>query len=123
MTPLLFDGEMYIIGKTQNITETFTKREFVLKAEIEGKIQEVKFEFLGEQGKVLDNYKVGEQVTVAFVIRGNAYQDKHFVNLKAVAIGQKLSENDSLRNDKVAERVITRPVVVDMPPTDDDLPF
>lgn len=123
MSPLLFDGELFIIGKTQQITETFSKRDFVLKADIEGKVQEVKFEFFGDQGDVLDNFKIGEQVTVAFIIRGNAYNDKHFVNLKAVAIGQKLSDNHELREEKPTEKIKTRPVVKQVEPTEDDLPF
>jgi hypothetical protein len=123
MNHYLFDGKIHSICETQNITEKFSKREFVLTAEIEGKEQEVKFEFFGEQGEVLDNYKVGEDVTVAFFIRGNAYQNRHFVNLKAIAIGERIPADDKLREEKSPSKIKTRPIVKEVIPNIDDLPF
>ncbi len=123
MEPLPFDGRIHKISDTQKISETFTKREFVISEDIGGKVNEVKFEFIGELGAVLDNYKVGEEVTVMFIIRGNAYQDKHFVNLNAVAIGERLAENDKLRELREPSKVKTRPIVKQVESQEDDLPF
>lgn len=82
-----FEGALKSIGETQTFGEKFKKREFVVVTE-DKYPESVKFEFVNDDVDALDKYMVGEMVTVAFVIRGNEYQGKHYVNLKAIAIGE-----------------------------------
>ena len=122
MGHLLYDGKILKIGEVQNFSSNFKKREFVVVEEVEKYAQEIKFEFVGEQVDVLDSYKEGDAVTVAFLLRGNEYQDKHYVSLKAIAIGERISDDSPLREVK-ASKVKTKPVQTHSEPSDDDLPF
>lgn len=122
MGHLLYDGKILKIGEVQNFSSNFKKREFVVVEEVEKYAQEIKFEFVGEQVDVLDSYKEGDAVTVAFLLRGNEYQDKHYVSLKAIAIGERISDDNPLREVK-ASKVKTKPVQTHSEPSDDDLPF
>jgi hypothetical protein len=119
MNYFVIDGIILKIDKTQTFGN-FKKREIVIVTEDE-KPEELKFEFADETGiKALDNYIEGETVTIAFLIKGNEYQGKHYVNLRAIAIGEKtVKEVDG----KKVKKVKTKPVVIDMPKNDDDLNF
>jgi len=81
-----FEGAISSISDIQTFGSNFKKREFVVTTE--GKYPEsIKFEFQQDSVEELDKYMVGELVTVAFILKGNFYNNKHFVNLKAIAIG------------------------------------
>jgi single-strand DNA-binding protein len=64
----------------------FKKREFVVKTD-DKYPQDVKFEMVKNKNaekdmtNVLDKYAVGQKVNVSFDIRGNAYNDRFYVNL------------------------------------------
>lgn len=125
MGHLLYDGKILKIGEVQTFSSNFKKREFVVIEEVEKYAQEIKFEFVGEQVDVLDSYKEGDSVTVAFLLRGNEYQDKHYVSLKAIAIGERISDDNPLREVK-ASKVKAKPVQTYVEPSEDDednLPF
>ena len=118
------EGALEIISPTQEFT-SFKKREFVLKTE--GKYPEsIKFEFRNEFVDVLDNFMEGEMVTVAFVLRGNFYNNRHFVNLEAVAISGivdgKLEEEFEITKTKIK----VKDTETKLKPAEelvDDLPF
>jgi hypothetical protein len=122
MGHLLYDGKILKIGEVQTFSSNFKKREFVVIEEVEKYAQEIKFEFVGDQVDVLDSYKEGDAVTVAFLLRGNEYQDKHYVSLKAIAIGERISDDNPLR-EVTASKVKTKPVQTYAEPSEDDLPF
>jgi len=73
------------IGETQSFGEKFQKREFVVETD-EQYPETLKLEFINDQCDALDTYSVGEVVTVAFVPKGNEYQGKYYVQLRAIAI-------------------------------------
>ena len=118
------EGALEIISPTQEFTN-FKKREFVLKTE--GKYPEsIKFEFRNEFVDVLDNFMEGEMVTVGFVLRGNFFNNRHFVNLEAVAISGivdgKLEEEFEITKTKIKVKDAT----TKLEPAEelvDDLPF
>jgi len=87
-----------IIGKlahkydTQKVSDTFTKREFILdiSEDVNGKVYPnvAKFQVTKDKCSVLDNYNVGEEIKVHFNIRGNKATSKEgkaivFTNLDA----------------------------------------
>jgi hypothetical protein len=115
-----FEGSISTIGETQTFGEKFKKREFVVTTE--GKYpNSVKFDFINENVDILDNHIEGEMVTVGFIIKGNEYNGKHYVNLQAIAIGE-------IEDGKVEEDFANKSgkVVVDATFDDDeidDLPF
>ena len=81
------DASIKSIGETQTFGEKFQKREFVVETD-EQYPETLKLEFINDQCDVLDRFVVGEVVTVAFIPRGNEYQGKHYVQLRAIAISE-----------------------------------
>jgi len=80
-------GKIEVLSDTQQVTEKFKKREFVLMVE-EGMYPEyIKFQAVQDRCNLLDNYKIGEIVTVSFNLRGRPYtkdgKTTYFTNLDA----------------------------------------
>ncbi len=75
-------GKVKLLFDTQEFASGFKKREFVVTTQ-EQYPQDVKFEAIKERIDMIDQLKVGDEVTVHFNIRGNEYQGKYFVNLQA----------------------------------------
>jgi len=80
-------GTIKVIQETQTFDSGFAKREFVITTE-DKYPQDVKLEFVKDKVSELDAYDTGDQVTVAFNIRGNEYKDRYYVNLSAWKISK-----------------------------------
>lgn len=66
-------GKMYKIFETKQITERFTKREFVMEVE-DGKYpQHVLFQMTGDRCGNLDSFNEGDEVKVEFNLRGREW--------------------------------------------------
>jgi len=66
-------GTLYKIFETKQVTERFTKREFVLEVE-DGKYpQQVLFQFTGDRCSNLDSFNEGQEVAVQFNLRGREW--------------------------------------------------
>ena len=76
-----FEGTIKEMFDTVTFDSGFSKREIVLTSD-EQYPQEVKFEFIKETIASLDAFAVGESAKIAFAVRGNEYNGKHFVNLQ-----------------------------------------
>jgi hypothetical protein len=81
-------GTIKVIKETQTFNSGFTKREFVVTTD-EQYPQDIKLGFIKDKCSLLDNYKVGQPVTVDFNLRGNYNEglDRYFVELQAWRIG------------------------------------
>ena len=67
-------GKIKEIFDTQQISDRFSKREFVIEyADNPQYPQLIKFEIVKDRCEMLDEYKVGEDVDVHFSIRGRAW--------------------------------------------------
>ena len=82
-------GKIKVINETQTFDSGFQKREIVVTTE-ETYPQDIKLEFTKDKCFIIDQYKVGQSVTVAFNLRGNEYNGKYYVNLQ----GWKIGHND-----------------------------
>jgi len=83
--PILQIGEMQTLG-----SKGFTKRAFVVEHDSDSKYpQPISLEFTKDACSKLDEYSVGDIVTVAFNLRGSEYNGRHFVNLQAWKIDAK----------------------------------
>lgn len=76
MNKLEFQGRIYKILDTQQVTETFKKREVILQTESANKDGEAftqlhGFQFTQNKCDELDRFKVGEEVKISFNIRTN----------------------------------------------------
>ena len=81
MSELALLGTIHKIFDEQKISDTFVKREFVIRTDTEKYPQLVKFELYQDKINMLMDKKEGQQVTVHFNIRGREWEDKFFVSL------------------------------------------
>lgn len=113
MSDLKLTGTVKVIYDTQTWDSGFSKREFVITTN-EQYPQEVKFEAVKDKCAVLDKYKVGQGVEVAFNVRGNEYNGKYYVNLQAWKINEADVETPTLVEEAVPHAAMDE---------EDDLPF
>ncbi len=70
-------GSILEISETQQIKETFKKREFVVEYADNPQYPEfIKFELIQDKCTLLDAYKVGDKVSVQFNLKGRKWTDK-----------------------------------------------
>ena len=111
-------GKIKLINDTQTFESGFQKREFVVTTN-EQYPQDIKLECIKDRVSLLDAYSTGDEVKVAFNLRGNEYNDRYFVNLQAWRI------EGAVSTGAMSEEV-PMPVSEDLPISDeqhDDLPF
>jgi len=76
-------GKLHRIFDTEQIKETFRKREFVVE-KVDGQYPEfIKFQLVQDRTNLMDQYSEGDEVTVSFDLRGREWQGKFFTNLQA----------------------------------------
>lgn len=82
-------GKILEISDTQQVSNSFKKREFVLEyAENPQYPEYLKFELIQDKCSVLDSYKVNDEVDVYFNLKGRKWTDpkgevKYFNSLQA----------------------------------------
>jgi single-strand DNA-binding protein len=69
-------GEIRAIMDTQQVTDSFRKREFALEIEDGRYPQTVKFQLVQDKTELLDDFEEGQQVRVHFNLRGREYTRK-----------------------------------------------
>ena len=84
-------GKIHEIFETQQKTDNFKLREFVLEIEDGQYTQQIKFQLTQDRCSLLDKFSNGDEVKVAFSLRGRAYTNKegktmYFTNLNAVKL-------------------------------------
>ncbi len=88
MDTLKIEGQVKKIFPAQQISEKFTKREFVVET-MDDYPQVIKFECTQQKVELLDNFAEGDQVSVSFNVRGREWispkdnKAKYFVTLQA----------------------------------------
>lgn len=88
-------GRIIEIGERERKTEKFTMRIFVIET-ADQYPQPIKFQLVNDRCDIADKFKVGQDVTVHFDIRGNRYQDKVFNNLNAWKISEPVEKEVKL---------------------------
>ncbi|HRE40218.1 MAG TPA: DUF3127 domain-containing protein [Ignavibacteria bacterium] len=117
---MILQGKIYNIFDTQQIKDTFKKREFVLEYSDNSQYpQLIKFEFTQDKCDELNGFNVGDEVEVNFNIRG-----REWTNPK----GEKVYFNtlQAWKMDKLSESEIKTPVSKNQKDEEfspDDLPF
>ena len=80
-------GKLVEIFETVKIKESFQKREFVLEYASNPKYPEViKFELVQDKCTLLDGFKVGQDLSVDFDLRGRKWTDRNGAVLSLIHI-------------------------------------
>jgi hypothetical protein len=119
MNEFYIEGKIIKIDETQEISEKFKKREFVITTNSMYP-EEIKFDVINNNVNYLDDFNLDDDVKVTFIIKGNKYNDKHYINLRAVAVGELVNESTNGSNEYIAKR---KTIITQVEETDDDLPF
>jgi len=80
-------GKLIVQYDTQQVTDKFRKREFVLEIPNGAYAESVKFQLTQDKCSLIDGFKVGDEVKAFFVLRGRPYskggETTYFTNLEA----------------------------------------
>jgi hypothetical protein len=128
MATVTITGTVKLVGKTQQISEKFSKRELVI-TEAGGQYpQQIPVEFTQDRTVLLDNYAPGDEVTVTAFVNGREWTGrdgvvKHFLSLKGDRIEKKTGAAPAPSG--AGHAAPPPPSVADMPAmgNEDDLPF
>ncbi|RNL50728.1 DUF3127 domain-containing protein [Pedobacter jejuensis] len=70
-------GKVHEVGATQQVSETFKKRDLIVEfAENPTYPEYIRFEALQDKTALLDSFKAGDEVEVFFNLRGRPWTDK-----------------------------------------------
>ena len=122
-------GIIHKIFDAQSKSDTFKTREFVIKQE--GNYpQFIKFQLTQDRCDIVSRFKEGDNVKVAFDLRGREWNEKYFTNLNAWKIDAGTQEAASTTEaaapsaiDQMTEPVNTSQGNGAMAEDFDDLPF
>lgn len=131
-------GKIKKIMETQNVSDKFKKREFVLSTDLNTPYpQHILFQTTQDKCSMLDNLKANDEVKVFFNIRGREWtpqdgQIKYFVSLEAWRI-DKFTPVESASSSSTSSSYTTSgsntngtespSAASDINSEDDDLPF
>jgi hypothetical protein len=118
-------GVIAVIGQTIDVTEKFTKREFIIETDDQyGPF--VKFELTQDRCGLIESYSVGTEITVHYDVKGSKalYTNKNgqkdcFVALQA----WKLSSDSAPKGQSKPMTKVADVQPNDMPFDDSDVPF
>ena len=121
------EGRLHKKFDTENKTDTFQAREFVIEIDGGGYPQFIKFQLVQDRCALMDAYEEGRKIKVHFDLRGREWNEKYFTNLNAwrienaeeVAAAPPAAANDGGDDFPTANDAPDAPDVAD----DDDLPF
>ena len=126
-------GKLIEVMETQQVSEKFSKREFIVEYATNPEYPEqIKFQLNNKNTALINQYSVGDEIEVHFNLTGKPWTNKdgvttYFNNLvawKIVMIEAGNSINDQYKNKESSQplpsgRSYTQPE----PETNDDLPF
>ncbi|MFM7566618.1 MAG: DUF3127 domain-containing protein [Flavobacteriales bacterium] len=121
-----------VINETQQVTEKFAKREFVVTDANTNYPQDIIFQATQDKCSILDQFQVNDRVDIAFNIRGREWKSpqgeiKYFNSLEAWRIERAESQGSSMVANSMEDFGISTPSGTEsaIQPSDevDDLPF
>lgn len=129
MASVTINGTVKVVGKTQQISEKFSKRELVI-TESGGQFpQMIPVEFTQDKTSMLDPYGPGDEVSVTCYVNGREWTGrdgvtKYFLSLKGDRI-EKIGGSAPQASPAARQAAPPPPTMADMPvdSAEDDLPF
>jgi len=119
-------GTIKIISEAQSFASGFTKRQFVVTDDDPKYPQDIPLEFVKDGCVKLDAFSPGDRVTVAYNLRGNERNGRHYLSLAAWKIeradGQETQQQPRPANQNGAKPP-SQTATADALDEDDDIPF
>lgn len=121
-------GKIIEINDTQQISDRFQKREFVIEyAENPQYPEFIKFECIQDRVSMLDDYSVGDEATVSFNLKGRKWTDpkgevKYFNSLQAWRMQKESGAAPAADTQQGGGQANDLPFTEEGP-DDEDLPF
>ena len=118
--------KIHSIGETQNVTDTFSKREFIVETQEEYK-QYLQLQVIKDKCDTLSNYKPGQEVKVHLNIKGRLWTNKEgkeiaFNTLECWKIEKAEASAEAPKEQKYkGKKEYTEPLAQESEPF--DLPF
>ena len=116
-------GRLHKKFDTENKTDSFQAREFVIVIDNSGYTNYIKFQLVQDRCALIDSYEEGQDIKVHFDLRGREWNDKYFTNLNAWRVEKPAAPEAPAGGPPTADAF---PAAGDEPPVeaaDDDLPF
>ena len=116
------EGKLLRKYDTENKTQSFQAREFVIEIQDGNYPQYIKFQLTQDRCALLDDYDEGASIKVHFDLRGREWQGKYFTNLNAWRL-EKTSDSTAAAPPPAGEDT-SFPSEADEPAhMNEDLPF
>lgn len=121
-------GKLHVKYDTQQVTEKFKKREFVLEIQENQYPEYIKFQLTQDKCSLLDKYQQGETINVHFNLKGKPFQSKtgemvYYTNLDVWRIDNATDAAAQASTQSYTSAPPTMPNDVPLPTDADDLPF
>lgn len=130
MAQVTITGTIKVVGKTQQVSEKFSKRELVVTEQGGQYPQLIPIEFKQDKTGLLDGYNPGEEVSVTCYINGREWTGKDGVTKYFLSLaGNRIERAGAVSsgNGGGGRQSAPPPSMADMPPItgsdEDDLPF
>ena len=119
------DGKLKQVSETQQVTDSFKKREFVIVQDSGPYPQYISFQLVQDNCGLIDGMNEGDEVKINFDIRGREWtapdgQVKYFNSLNAWRMEKVTGGADQPPSPEVAPPPSEVPA---LPEEEDDLPF
>ena len=76
-------GKLIKIYDENKVSDKFKKREFVIEKQDGNYTDSIKFQLVQDKTNLIDDFSLGNEITIDFNIKGNEWKDSYFVNLQA----------------------------------------
>ena len=129
MAQVSITGTIKQVGKVQDVSDKFRKRELIINEPSGQRPQYIPVEFTQDRCGLLDGFKDGEEVTVTCFVNGREWTGrdgvtKYFLSLS----GNRIERTGATAGAALStgQRSVPAPTAADMPPVggdEDDLPF
>jgi hypothetical protein len=129
MAQVIITGTIRQIGKMQDVSASFRKRELIITEPSGQRAQHIPIEFTQDRCGLLDGFNNGDEVTVTAFVNGREWTGRDGVTKFFLSLGGNRIERTGATAGAPAAggfQAAPPPTVADMPPIggdDDDLPF
>lgn len=128
MAQVTITGTIKVVGKTQQVSDKFSKRELVITEPSGQRPQHIPVEFTQDRTNLLDGFNPGDEVTVTCYVNGREWTGRDGVTKYFLSLSGNRIERSGAAAPPMGGgyQAAPPPTAADMPPIggdDDDLPF